>query len=571
MPASVIMHDYNNSYNQRDIPIAYMQGIPDPESSYEDHDGGVWTVTSYDVYPFTGYKYTRSGKILTSDKLYSYLDEIGLGSLHGFELADYLLKPAFQNGNFGKGEDSRLAPYLITQWELNGDQELWRTGYHVLAEDRIFAPPGYIWTDSTAGYRMSAPLAIVTSDGHTYWGVVNAYNWTGWTTFNLEIVWTEEVSDENFYLFDGVPGDKGYVPTGTRYKKHKPGIGGKGHNPDPDKNPSYHSDNITNPGAPDETSASVIGSGLVRAYKIDKTNLANLCTCLYGTTLGGLITNLSINPLDFIISLNIFPCAPSVGTSTNVVLGRWVCTDSGIDSLGGNVSASPLSAQFKVIDFGTVEIHENWGSFLDYSHTQIELYLPFIGTVDIDTAEVMDGSIALSYTIDFLTGMCVANVNCNRTVELPDGKIKNQKSQHSFQGNCAMTIPLSQASYGNIIGSLINAGTSGMRGGLLGAGISVASDVASGGFMPSITTKGSLSANAGFCGVTYPYVRVIRPISAESDSFQEVVGYPSYIDSTLGDCTDLCVCESIDLHSITGATDSEIERIRQMCLEGVHV
>ena len=32
MPASVIMHDYNNSYNQREIPIAYMQGIPDPES-----------------------------------------------------------------------------------------------------------------------------------------------------------------------------------------------------------------------------------------------------------------------------------------------------------------------------------------------------------------------------------------------------------------------------------------------------------------------------------------------------------------------------------------------------------
>ena len=340
--------------------------------------------------------------------------------------------------------------------------------------------------------------------------------------------------------------------------------------PDPGKNPGYASDDISNPGAPDESSASVIGSGLVRAYKIDKSNLASLSECLYGTTLFGLITNLSINPLDFIVSLNIFPTAPSAGSGTNLVLGKWVCTDSGT-GLGANVIGYPLTSQFKVIDFGSVDIFENWGSFLDYTHTQIELYLPFIGMVDIDTAEVMNGSIALSYTIDFLTGMCVANVNCNRTVELPDGRVKNQKSQHSFQGNCAMTVPLSQQGFGNIVGSLINAGTAGMRGGLAGVGISVASDVASGGFKPSVTTKGSISANAGYCAVTFPYVRLTRPISGEPDSFQEVEGYPSYIDSKLADCDDLCICDSIDLHSITGATDSEIERIRQMCLEGVHV
>ena len=384
-------------------------------------------------------------------------------------------------------------------------------------------------------------------------------------------IYNEEYSDWLLSYAMPDPGKKGYKPTATRYDPDKKaGIGGKGHNPDPGKNPGYASDDISNPGAPDESSASVIGSGLVRAYKITKSNLGALAECLYGTTLFGLITNLSINPLDFIVSLNIFPCAPSVGSDTHLMLGKWECTDSGT-GLGANVLGKPLTSQFKVIDFGSVDIYENWGSFLDYTHTQIELYLPFIGMVDIDTAEVMNGSIALSYTIDFLTGMCVANVNCNRTVELPDGRVKNQKSQHSFQGNCAMTVPLSQQSFGNILGSLINAGTAGMRGGLAGVGISVASDVASGGFKPSVTTKGSISANAGYCAVTFPYVRLTRPISGEPDSFQEVAGYPSYIDSKLADCDDLCICDSIDLHNITGATDSEIERIRQMCLEGVHV
>lgn len=384
-------------------------------------------------------------------------------------------------------------------------------------------------------------------------------------------IYNEEYSDFLLEYVTGDPGDKGYRPTGTPFDKNKPGIGGKGHKRNTDNRPGYYTDDISNPGAPDESSASAVKSGLLHAYKMTQANLAALTTCLYGTTLGGLITNLSINPLDFIVSLNIFPAAPDVGTDTNVILGKWVCTDSGLDNLGGNVIGSPLSSQFKVFDFGKVDIEENWGSFLDYSHTQIELYLPFIGVVDVDTAEVMGGSIALEYTVDFLTGMCVANVNCNRFVDLPDGTKKNQKSQHSYQGNCSMSLPLSQQQYGNMIGSLINAGTAGLKAGVAGVGISVASDVASGGFKPSVTTKGTISANAGFCSITYPYIRITRPISATGDSYQEVVGYPSYINSTLGECEDFCVCDNIDLHSITGATDSEIERIRQMCLEGVHV
>lgn len=385
-------------------------------------------------------------------------------------------------------------------------------------------------------------------------------------------IYNESYSDFLLANASPEPGQKGYRPTGTIYDKHnKPGVGGKGKNRGSKNTPGYKTDDISNPGAPDESSASAMKSGLIHAYKMTEANLGNLTTCLYGTTLGGLITNLAINPLDFIVSLNIFPCSPDVGTSTNVVLGKWLCTDSGIDNLGGNVVGAPLTNQFKVFDFGSVNIQETWGSFLDYTHTKIELYLPFIGVVDIDTDEVMDGSIALEYTVDFLTGMCVANVNCNRSVELPDGSTRTQKSQHAFQGNCSMSIPLSQQQYGNMIGSLINAGTAGMKAGLPGIGISMASDVASGGFKPSVTTKGTISANAGFCSILYPYVRVIRPISGEPESYQEVIGYPSYIDSTLGDCDDLCVCKSIDLHSITGATASEIERIRQACLSGVHV
>lgn len=373
---------------------------------------------------------------------------------------------------------------------------------------------------------------------------------------------------QSILITETPPGKKDFKPTKTRYTKFMKGIGGRGHGAThKGQTPAYETDDISNPGAPDETYASAIGSGFVHAYNIVQNSLDGLAKCLWGTTLGTAITNLFVNPLDFIISLNVFPCKPSMGSSVPIKIGKWQCTTA---DLGADASGLPLTKQFKVLNFGTVNVYENWGSFLDYTNTSVELYLPFIGTVDLDTAEVMNGSIDLDYTIDFFTGMCVANVNCNRMVEMPDGTVKNQKSQHSFQGNCSMSIPLSQVQYGNMIGSLIQAGTNGLKNPALGVGTLV-SEAVGGGFKPSVTSKGTISANAGFCSVLFPYVRITRPISAESDSFQEVMGYPSYIDSTLGECEDLCICESIDLHTITGATDSEIERIRQLCLEGVHV
>lgn len=364
------------------------------------------------------------------------------------------------------------------------------------------------------------------------------------------------------------PGQQGYKPTGTKYKGNK-AIGGRGkHSKDHGRKPGYYTDILTNPGAPDESGASAIHSGMLMAYDVTDNALANFATCLFSSTLATALTGLFYNPLDFVISLNIFPCQPNIGSSTPIKLGRWRCTSA---DLGADASGLPLTSQFKTLDFGTIDVPENWASFLDYTHTQIELFLPFIGSVEVDTSEVMGGEINVVYTIDFFTGMCVANVNCNKYVELPDGTSQPQYSQHSYQGNCAMSIPLGQIQYGNMIGSLINAGTAGLTKGPGGFVASVVGDGVGGGFKPSVTTRGTISANAGYCSILRPYLRITRPISAESDSFQEVIGYTSYVDSKLGECEDYCVCDNIDLSSISGATESELERIKQMCLEGVHV
>lgn len=374
--------------------------------------------------------------------------------------------------------------------------------------------------------------------------------------------------------YDQEPGEKGFRPTGAYTTMHRPGNGGRGTTNK--KEPDYDGHSIAQPGTPNESVASAIGAGFLTCYKIDSANLANMGKNLYSDNMINIIKNMAVNPLDFIVSLMIFPCSPaSIGGAQNIKLGGWLCAATGgaiVNALGTNAQGYPLTSQFKVVDFGTLQIPENWGNYLDYSQTTLELYLPFIGSVNLDTSECMGGTINVQYTIDFFTGMCVANVLCTRpNFVLPSGKALNYvNAQHSFQGNCAIQIPLSAVNYGSMIGSLINACTQSITNPVAGfAGI--ASDAVAGGFRPNVTSKGNIVANSGFCSVLYPYVRITRPITAEPESYQEVMGLPSYINTTLGECSDLCVCDEIDLRNVNGATESELSKIRQMCKDGVYV
>lgn len=381
------------------------------------------------------------------------------------------------------------------------------------------------------------------------------------------------INQNNFTATDPEPGEKGFIPTAATTTRLQPGVGGRGTTNK--KNPDYAGDSIQQPGAPDESKASAIGTGFITAYVIDKGNLAKVGECLWGTTLEGFLQGMFVNPLDYIVSLSVFPYEPDAAGSEYIKMGRFLCAVAGggiTQALGVNAYGNPLSSQYKVVDFGTVEIPENWGNFLDYSQTTIELYLPFIGTVNLDVSEAMGGTVNVQYTIDYFTGQCVANVLCSRpNFVLPSGKaLSHVHAQHSFQGNCATQIPISRADYGAMVGNLINACTQAITNPVNGF-MGIASDAVTGGFRPNVSSKGNIVANAGYCAVLYPYIRITRPITAEPESYQEVMGFPSYINTTLGECDDLCVCDGIDLKGISGATESELDRIRQLCSEGVYV
>lgn len=433
---------------------------------------------------------------------------------------------------------------------------------------------------SSVGFRVGSATSGVTknvpnNDGGFFWyeegGLIGFYKITksgsGARPFIINFYWRALTE---YYEVDIDPGDKGFVPIKTIVDMRG---GGKTSG----SKAIYTTDKLTQPGKPNESKASAIGSGFLNAYKVQASELAELGKCLWGIPLFTSLSGLFIDPIDSIISLNVFPYLPEAGNLENIKILNHLCApgDLGYAALG-----APLTSQFNIVHFGTLNIYEVFESFLDYANTNFSLYLPFIGEVSLPINEVMGGRITVDYTIDFFTGMCVANVLCEKNVDFSKYDTAEQYSQHSYQGNCAIQIPINSKDYGSMIGSLINMCASGLRDGIetgspaagvMSGALHGTADLAAGGFKPSIKTKGALSANAGFCSVYYPYVTIERPISPQPDSYQTAHGYMSYTNSRLSEYEGLCVCEDINLSGIFNATDSEKERIKTMCREGVYV
>ena len=555
------VYDYNNNHEQHTLPIAVCHTDLDTLAGGTDSKG-----VQYEVSRSTsgqGFKWvyiTRHGRCYSMNDVNDFMMDV-FGEDIKFQNAAIV---AMDNSGalFGKNPTTNEAPmFSLSYSEFTRNNEPWANGSIAWYNLNAWTTKGFE-ERRDQGFNSLAPFAFVTAD-NTYFGsiVTNVYGGGG-SYFQITINYSTEITTSNFVDLSEDPGNKGFAPTNDII--HTPRGGGEVSH----KKPGYTTDTIPFPGEPDETKASAVGSGFINAYDITEGNLANLGKVLYHPNFLTGIANFFINPLDGVISLNVFPYTPHIGSSEYVKLLKYYCKS---EYFGVDVTAAPLTKQFRTVQMGTVYIPEEWNSFLDYDATSASLYLPFIGEVSLDISEIMGGSVSVEYTIDFFTGMCVANVSCTRGFNLDEGFHVNSNAIHSYQGNCAVNIPLSATDYGSLVGSLIGAASAGLSTGIAGAVGSLVSSGASGGFKPTITTKGSIGANAGFCGVLYPYIIITRPVTAIPENYQTVHGFPSYVKNTLGEYQDLCVCYDIDLSNINGATENELNEIRQLCREGVYV
>lgn len=268
------------------------------------------------------------------------------------------------------------------------------------------------------------------------------------------------------------------------------------------------------------------------------------------------IKKLFNDPMQAIIGLHKIYAKPIDGGTQNIKVGYL---DSGVASL-------TVANQYTSIDCGTVQLSEQFHNVFDYSpYTDINLYLPFIGIVNLNVSDVMRSSIHIVYHVDVLSGACLAEVKIVRD--------SSGGTLYQYSGNASVTLPISSGSYMGIVSAV--AGVAGGIAGTIASGGSALPLLASSaGAMFNAHTRvehsGGFSGNAGAMGAKIPYLIISRPQTEMASGFENYIGYPSNFTAAIGSCTGFI--KVIECHvENTTATNSELTEINTMLQEGVIV
>ena len=296
-------------------------------------------------------------------------------------------------------------------------------------------------------------------------------------------------------------------------------------------------------------------SALFAVYNPSQAQLNSFGAWLWSSNFIDQVLKLFNNPMQAIIGLHKIFASPAISGTGNIVVGYL---DSGV---GSNL----VGAQYTTVNCGSVSIREQFGNVFDYTDTHVRLYLPFIGIVDLDTSDVMRGTVSVVYHVDVITGACLAEVRVTR--DSAGGTL------YQFAGDASVRYPISSGSYMGIV-----AGIASTVGGVAsaiatgGATLPLAAGAVAGGLSGAKTNvqhSGNFSGNAGAMGGKKPYLIIERPQTMIADGFSNYQGKGANTRRTVGQMSGYFKFSDVHTDSINGAAESEIEAIRAALESGV--
>lgn len=331
------------------------------------------------------------------------------------------------------------------------------------------------------------------------------------------------------------------------------------------------SDTIGLPELSNLNANSINNTRFFTCYKLTPSELTKLSQELWSKNFIDIISNSVLKPTDFIVSMNMIPIdVPS--TSKMIKAGQWLLNGA----IGGVVSG-----QFFRVDCGSIEIKKKWGGALDYL-TKIALFLPFIGEVQLSPDDVMGSTISIIYTIDVMSGSCLASVKIVRD--------NLDAILYQYNGNCSATYPIVSQDYSALMSGVLQLGIHSVadytktlpqlnkkgtnKGAIKNAKISRRENLVSGAtsclfdISPNVQRVGNMSSTVGFMGIKKPFIILSRPIQSLAENYNTYRGFVSNIAMTLGDCTGYTEVEEIHLENIS-ATENEISEIEDLLKSGV--
>lgn len=337
---------------------------------------------------------------------------------------------------------------------------------------------------------------------------------------------------------------------------HGEGEGGGEDDPTPSEpgggdKPTYgpgDGDPVDFPGLP---TVSAFTTGLISAYKMSVVQLNSLASELWSNNFFDSISKILNDPFDALIGLSLIPVVIS-GTDSVIKIGNYTSETRG----------QKLTAQFMTVQAGSFTVPLAWSNFLDFTQTQISIYLPFVGIKKMDPDDVMGKLVTVQYNIDILTGAAVCFVKCANSV------------LYSYPCNIGYDIPLTGSNKAALYTGLINIATTSVSGAVVGGAGGAVMGAATGAVSTAtskqseVDRSGGLSANTGLLAEFNCYVIIHRPTQSLPAQFKDIKGYKSNITKALNLCRGFTKVDTIHL-SVPGANAAELTEIESLLKQGV--
>lgn len=322
-------------------------------------------------------------------------------------------------------------------------------------------------------------------------------------------------------------------------------------------------------------------------YAMPRTYVNALCNYLQTANFTDNVQLLFESPIQNIVNVRCYPfdVKEAMGITTEID-SIHVSTVEIPDAKGYLIGAFSMP----IFNLGSITIPKYFNSFLDYApYTKIELYLPYIGFVNLDVNEVMGQTINIEYVVDIFSGKCSAFIsrgtgNDKTIIMTCDGTIGMDIQVGGGQG-AEIARNMLKFGIGAVAGAIslgagaVSAGANAKTAGSVGSIASISG--ASAGYLAN-TTIGAISAgqvNIAKGGATQSgvnfftpqncYLVITRPTPKYPANYNHTIGRPSGKTATLGDLTGYTVVDSIHVEGLDTATSDEITEVERLLKQGV--
>ena len=276
---------------------------------------------------------------------------------------------------------------------------------------------------------------------------------------------------------------------------------------------------------------SALSSNLIKAYNVGASEMSQFSSFLWSDNYTNSIIKNQNSPIDNIQKCYLIPYEIEESEEDyDLIVGNVAFKNSNDE----NIKCKKITKQFNEIDFGNIELKEYYGNFMDYD-SEIEIFLPFIGTQKLDIDDIMNATINLKYRYDILTGNCIAIITSVKSAF----NTELNSVLYTFTGNIANDVPLTQqinqsmVNRNNIMTEMLSNPFK-MLGGIATL---LKEDITSSqyGNQYSVHHTGNLSSNNGFMGIYYPYLIIKRQINVNPQNYNNYNGLPTFYTSNLSD------------------------------------